>query len=74
MQLKDIKHVLPAIMGGSAVGAGLAMMHAIECYVPPWRDDCCRGYEKATIIYTGYGNRRRCYSIASNAAETESRE
>ena len=32
--VKDIKHVLPAIMGGSAVGAGLAMMHAIECYVP----------------------------------------
>ena len=32
--VKDIKHVLPAIMGGSAGGAGLAMMHAIECYVP----------------------------------------
>ena len=32
--VKDIKHVLPAICLGSAVGAGLAMMHAIDCYVP----------------------------------------
>lgn len=32
--VKDIKRVLPAIMLGSAVGAGLAMMHNIDCYVP----------------------------------------
>lgn len=32
--VKDIKHVLPAICLGSAVGAGLAMVHAIDCYVP----------------------------------------
>lgn len=32
--VKDIKRVLPAIMIGSAVGAGLAMMHAVDCFVP----------------------------------------
>ncbi len=32
--VKDIKHVLPSIMIGSAVGAAMAMAQGIECYVP----------------------------------------
>lgn len=32
--VKDIKHVLPAIMIGTAVGAGLAMVQNIDCFVP----------------------------------------
>lgn len=32
--VKDLKRVLPAIMIGSAVGAGLAAMQGIECFVP----------------------------------------
>lgn len=32
--VKDIKRVLPAIIIGSAVGAGLGMLHSVECFVP----------------------------------------
>ena len=32
--VKDLAHTLPAIMIGSAVGAGLAAWHGIECFVP----------------------------------------
>ncbi len=32
--VKDIKRVLPAIIIGSAVGAGLGMLHGVECFVP----------------------------------------
>lgn len=32
--VKDIKRVLPAIIVGSAVGAGLGMIHSVECFVP----------------------------------------
>ena len=32
--VKDIKHVLPSIMIGSAVGSAMAMAQGIECYVP----------------------------------------
>ena len=31
--VKDLKHVLPSIMTGCAVGAGLAMFQGVECYV-----------------------------------------
>jgi PTS system, fructose subfamily, IIC component len=32
--VKNLKVVLPAIIVGSAVGAGLGMMHGVECLVP----------------------------------------
>ena len=32
--VKDIKRVLPAIVIGSAVGAGLGMLNNVECFVP----------------------------------------
>lgn len=32
--VKNLKIVLPAIMVGSAVGAGLGMLHGVECLVP----------------------------------------
>lgn len=32
--VKDLKRVLPAIIIGSAVGAGLGMFHGVECLVP----------------------------------------
>ncbi len=32
--VKDLKHTLPAIMVGSGVGAALAAMQGVECFVP----------------------------------------
>ncbi|MBY4797191.1 PTS fructose transporter subunit IIC [Collinsella sp. AGMB00827] len=32
--VKDLKHTLPAIMSGSAVGAALAAFQGVECFVP----------------------------------------
>lgn len=32
--VKDLKRVIPAIMIGSAIGAGLGMLHGVDCYVP----------------------------------------
>jgi fructose-specific phosphotransferase system IIC component len=34
--VKNLKTVLPSIIIGSAVGAGLAMVHGVESMVPRW--------------------------------------
>ena len=34
IEKKDLKTILPSIIVGSAVGAGLGMIHGVECMVP----------------------------------------
>ncbi len=49
--VKNLKTVLPSIIIGSAVGAGLAMLHGVECMVPHGGLIVLAGVNKAPMWY-----------------------